>query len=67
MCHMLSERDCSGKPAALEVKPGVNGYFSAGGGQTGAKEVSNADFGFVGTGKLSHCNGSQQSSSCSPA
>lgn len=45
MCHMLSERDCSGEPAALEVKPGVNGYFGAVGRQTDATVVSNADFG----------------------
>lgn len=45
MCHMLSERDCSGEPAALEVKPGVNGYFGAVGRQTDATAVSNADFG----------------------
>lgn len=37
MCHMLSERDCSGEPAALEVTPGVNGYFGAVGGQTDAR------------------------------
>lgn len=67
MCHIRSERDCSGKPSALEVKPGINGYFGAGGEQTDAKVVSNADFGFVGTGTLSCCNDSQQSSSCSPA
>lgn len=46
-------RDCSGKPAAVEVKPGVNGYLGAAGEQTDAKVIHDADFGFEGIGKFS--------------
>lgn len=67
--HIPSEASVSEKPAALEVKPGVDRYVGAVGKQTDAKVIYNADFRFWEL-KSSCSNGMQQSRSkvaCQPA